>query len=56
MMMKDFLLLQMALFGIQMEYILTERDMTSMAGTMMIMVNMSQEKVGMKKIIVIKMN
>ena len=55
-MMKVFLQYQMDLFGIQMVYILIEKDMINMVVIMMIMMNMSLEKDGMKKIIVIKMN
>ena len=55
MMMKAFLTLLMAPSGTLMEYILTEKDLINTADIMMIMMNMYQEKVGMKKIIVIKM-
>ena len=55
-MMKASLLPQMVPFGTQMEYILTERDMINMEDIMMTMMNMFQEKVGMKKIIAIKKN
>jgi len=54
--MKAFSQPQMVLSGTQMESILIEKDMTNMVDIMMIMMNMSQEKVGMKKIIVIKKN
>jgi len=55
-MMKAFLQLQMVHFGTLTEFILIEKDMINMAGIMMIMMNMFLVKVGMKKIIAIKMN
>ena len=56
MMMKDFSLPPMAHFGIQMEYILIEKGMTSTEDIMMTMMNTFLVKVGMKRIIAIKMN
>ena len=53
---EGFFLPQMAHFGTQMEYILIEKGMINMVDILMTMMNMSQEKVGTKKIIATKMN
>ena len=53
---RDFLIHQMVPFGILMEYILIEKVLISMVDITMIIMNIYQEKDGMKKIIVIKMN
>ena len=52
---KDFLIPQMDHFGIQMESTLIRKGMISMEDIMMIIMNIFQENIGMKNVIVMKM-
>ena len=56
MMIRVFLIHRTVLFGILMGFILTEMDLINMEDIMTIIMNIFQEKDGMKKIIAIKMN